>query len=465
MAVDNTLLMREVEDIRDNGLGNSAWRIDMQMLVKDNHWVKPFKVELEHLSRDYANKDQFSDRRMVQFTMQQGDFQYDVIPNRDNLLVELAYVPLKYNSSSPDPARKTEVKRYRAILMTEANNAVTNKNAQTSSREALNQLSMISVAVQLIEEAAYRINMMSYGNGLRQCTTMMAIQEVLGSTITTVGTQVSKTVQGINFQEGYNTSIRTAMDFPDGILLKDIPHYIHEQEGGVYPTGFGRYFQDGYWYIYPLYDSTRYRKNTRVLKVINVPNDRYQGAERTFKVDEQHVTVLATGDASSLDHGLADNLKQGNGLRFGDVTKLLGEFGTAKDNRTLIDRASNIYEVSTGLLETGMNNVRWAYDRATSNPFKQYSEMARRRGMALKLQWYHGDSDLLYPGMPVKFITINDNNVETYNGVLLGVDEQRSQPDANVEITSHVGIVTLGLFINRKEGDPIIVDPNAPKTN
>ncbi|MNQ74287.1 hypothetical protein D3C85_890420 [compost metagenome] len=62
-------------------------------------------------------------------------------------------------------------------------------------------------------------------------------------------------------------------------------------------------------------------------------------------------------------------------------------------------------------------------------------------------------------------MTINDNNVETYNGVLLGVDEQRGQGDSNVEVTSHVGIVTLGVFINRKEGDPVIIDPDAPRTN
>lgn len=465
MAVDNTLLMREVEDIRDNGLGNAGWRIDMHIVIKETQWVKPYKVELEHLSRDYANKDQFADRRMVQFTMQQGDFQYDVVPNRDNLQVELVYVPLKNNSTAIDTTRKSEVKRFRAVLMSQFNNALTNKNAQTSSRESLNQLGMMSVAVQLIDEAAYRITMMSYGNGLRQCTPMMAVQEVLGSTITSVSNQDGKGVRGINIQDGYNTNIRTAIDFPDGIMLKDIPHYIHEEEGGVYPTGFGRYLQDGYWYVYPLYDSTRYKKNTRVLKLINVPNDRYQGSERTYKVDTQHVTVLATGESKALDEGLQQNLKQGNGLRFGDVTKLLGEFGTAKDNRTLVDRASNLFEVSTGLLETGLNNVKWAYDRATSNPFKHYSEMARRRGMNLKLQWYHGDADLLYPGMPVKYITINDNNIETYYGVLLGVDEQRTQPDSNVEVTQHTGIVTLGVFINRKEGDPVIADPNAPPTN
>uniref|UniRef100_A0AB39CD35 Major capsid protein n=1 Tax=Pseudomonas phage RVTF4 TaxID=3236931 RepID=A0AB39CD35_9VIRU len=464
MAVDNTLLMREADDIRDNGLANSGWVTEAQIIVNETQWIKPFKIEYEHLSRNYADRKQFSDRRMLQFTMNYGDFQHDLVANRDKLQVELVHRPLKYNSTEPDPSRKAVVKRYRAILMSQFNNALTNKDAQASSRESLNQLGMLSAAVQLIGETEYRISMMSYGNTFRQCTTMMAIQEVLASTMGDASTQDAKRVLGIEYSDGYNTEIRKAIDLPDGILLRDVPHYLQDEEGGVYPTGFGVYLQDQYWYIYSLYDATKYRKNTKVLKVINVPNDRYQGAERTYKIDEQHVTVIATGDASALDSGLVDNLNQGNALRFGDAAKLLTDFGKAKDNRTLIDRATNLFEVSTGLLETGYNNVRWAYDRATSNPFKHYSNMARRRGQFVKMQWYHGDADLLTPGMPVKFMTVNDNAVETYNGVLLGVDEQRGQPDSNVEITSHVGIVTLALFINRQEGDPSIVDPNAPAT-
>lgn len=464
MSVDNTLLMKEADDIRDTGMGNSGWVIEAQLIVNETQWIKPFKIEFEQLSRDYASRDQFSDRRMLQFSMNYGDFQYDIVANRDNLQVELVYRPLKYNSTDPDPSRKAEVKRFRAVLMTQFNNALTNKDAQASSRESLNQLGMISAAVQLIGEAEYRVSMMSYGNGFRQCTTMMAIQEVLASTLGDISIQEAKRVKGIEISDGYNTEIRTAIDLPDGIRLRDVPHYMQDEEGGVYPTGFGVYLQDQYWYVYSLYDATKYRKNTKVLKVINVPNDRYEGSERTYKVDEQHVTVIATGDAKALDNGLAENLNHGNGLRFGDVTKLMEGFGTAKDNRTLVDRATNLFEVSTGLLETGFNHVKWAYDRATSNPFKHYSSMAQRRGMFVKMQWNHGDSDLLFPGMPVKFMTVSDNAVETYNGVLLGVDEQRAQHDSNVEVTSHVGVVTLGIFINRKEGDPSIVDPTATPT-
>lgn len=456
MSVDNTLLMQEVDAIKNNGKTNSNWLIECQVVVNDKTWIKPFKVEMDHLSRDYANPKSFSDNRMIQFLMLQGDYQYDLYPNRDSMQVEVTYTPLKQGSVQIDPERLIEVKRYRGVLMTNNNNTITNKDSLVNTREVMNQLSMISVAVQIIEEAPYRVNMMTYGTSFRQATGKMAIEEALASTMGDASIQDSKRVLGINISEGWNDEIRTYLDLPDGIRVRDIPHYIQENEGGVYPTGLGCYLQDQQWYIYPLYDSTRYRKNTRVLRLINVPNDRFKGTDKTYVTDAQHVTVLATGDASSLDRGLAEKLQQGNGLRFGDVTKLLKGFGVAKDNKTLIDRATNLFEVSSGLLEAGVNNLQWAVDRATSNPFKHYSEMVRRSSMPIKLQWYNGDADLLYPGMPVEYITASDNSVEVYTGTLLGVDEQRAQQDSNAEATSHCGIVTLGVSINRKAGDPVI---------
>lgn len=456
MSVDSTLMMKEVSAIQSSGESNSHWRIGIRILV-GGVWLTPVRMEFYHLHRDYASG--FSDERTIEFLIGLGDYQFDIVPNRDTIQVDVTYTPLDQNTSEVDAKKRTETVRYRGILKTQSNQALSNKNSQARSKEALNQVNGAhSVAMQLITEPAYRMLMTTWGKIYRQGTTMECLRSVYTEVAERLGGSDQVRILGQNVVEGWNKENRRQISLPDGILVKDIPQWLQQKEGGVYATGLSRYLQDQYWYIFPTFDTTRYRKNVKSLVIINVPNDKAQGSERTYKTAEQHVTIIATGDASSLDRGLTNNLNEGNGLRFGDVTKLLGDFGVSKDNRALVDRASNVYEVMTEKLKTGVNNIRWAAERATSNPFKYYSQMAERKGQALKLQWTHGDSDLLYPGMPVKFMTVNGINVETYYGVLLGVDEQRAPSDNSANPTRYPGIVTLAVFLNRFEGDS---DPDA----
>lgn len=456
MSVDSTLMMQEVNSIQSSGESNSHWRIGVRILVNGT-WLTPVRMDYYHLHRDYASG--FSDERTIEFLIGLGDYQFDIVPNRDNIQVDVTYTPLGEMSSTADAKKKTETVRYRGILKSQANQALTNKNSQARTREALNQVNGAHlVAMQLITEPAYRMMMTTWGKGFRQCTAMDALRAIYTDVATRLGGSDQVRILGQNVVPGWNVENRVQIQIPDGMLVKDIPQHLQQNEGGIYATGLSRYLQDQYWYIFPTFDTTRYRKNAKSLVIINVPNDKAQGSERTYKTAEQHVTIIATGDASSLDRGVSSNLNEGNGMRFGDVTQLLGDFGVSKDNRALVDRATNVYEVMTEKLKTGVNNIRWAAERATSNPFKYYSQMAERKGQSIKLQWTHGDSDLLYPGMPVKFMTVNGFDVEIYYGVLLGVDEQRAPSDNSPNPARYPGIVTLAVFLNRFQGDE---DPNA----
>ena len=80
---------------------------------------------------------------------------------------------------------------------------------------------------------------------------------------------------------------------PHGTRLVDIPKYLQESQRGVFGSGLSSYYRDGYWYIWPSYDTTRFTKEEIRLTIINVPQTRFPGMERTFKYDGNNNRIIS----------------------------------------------------------------------------------------------------------------------------------------------------------------------------
>lgn len=450
MSMDSTLLYREIDRVLKDG--NSYFSTRMEINIRVNKkWIKPTRLDYYQVHRDYSD-GQLGDLITIEFLMSLGVFQYDLMPYRDDILVEVVTIPLLEGNSQQDWNGQTIVKRYKGVLnVTGTDNAVvSNKQSTMTSKEAMDQVGMKAVTMQLVDEITYRLMMVSFGTTLKRMTTMDALVSLHTKfTVDAKGTKLP-----IKVAPGYSTEIQHQIPFEDGMMLKDTGRYLQNDQGGVYPTGLGRFIQDNILYIYSLFDTTRYRKGDKVLNLINVPNDRFKGSEKTFFNSKRSITVLATGNSNLEDSGIADKIQTGNGIRFGDANKILSGFGIVKAGRMLVDRASNINEVVAQPLANAVNNIRWAKERFTSNAYQQYTELAQKAGQPLEIEWLRGDSDLLEPGMPVRYQTIVEDTVKTYYGVLLGTVDTRSPTDA-AAISSRFGsIIKLAVFLSRTTEDP-----------
>jgi hypothetical protein len=440
--------MKEVTEIVNNGKGDATIQLDVNILAGKT-WIKPIRIEQTNVLRQYADS-QYGDMRFVEISVTRGTYVFDLLANRDNLQLDMTETYLQPGTAIPVPDLPSFTRRYRAILGNIDDATIAGKHSQMQTREAMDQASGLTyVTIQLIDECVYRAMMIQGGDNYRQMTGMDIVVAELTKLIGAMGTKNSARILGLDIVPGFNQTVKLQMPIPHGTPFKDIPFLVHEKGGGLYATGCGRYIQDQILYIYPLYDTERYRKNARTLSVINVPNDRYGGGEKTYKVDAMNVTVLCTGSASLNDPSLGDSLTKGNATRFLDSNRILTDFGLVKDGKMLIDRATNVAEFVTEKLASGVNNFRWGEKRATSNPFKEYSDLARKKGQMLTIEWTHGDSNLLYPGMPVKYQTVSNDSVETYYGVLLGVEEWRFAANPGATANRWASKVRLGVFINR----------------
>lgn len=449
MSYDATLLYKAAERVTTDGEGYHSVRTTINIRV-NNTWIKPNRFDYLHLSRDYST-GALGDIRQIECLMLLGDFTYDVLPYRDNMTIDITEIPLTEGMSARNWERRSGTKRYKAILDLKGsdNTVLTNKSAAMSNKAQMNQMGMKSVVFTLIDEQCYKLMMTTVGTTLRQMTTLDMLVWIHKYYFDLLFTGSSKRIESENiWRQDFNPDIQHQITFPDGLPLKDVPKFLQNDEVGIYPTGIGRYIQNDQFYVYPLFDITRYQKNARVLNIINMPNERFQGTEKTYLVTPKSVTIIATGKNMTEDKSTGARIQDGNGARFGNAAKLLMQ-GLVKDNRLLLDRATNLFEVAGDALADGVNNVRWALDRYSSNPYKHYSTMAQQQGQPLTVQWFRGNVDLLEPGMAVRYQTIDGDTVRTYYGTLMGVNDNRIPTDPGVNTSKYDGIASLSLFLVR----------------
>lgn len=458
MSMDSTLLNKEIDRVITKGNSFLSTRMEMQILV-NKKWLKPVRFDYYQVHRDYSS-GQLGDLLTIEFMMNLGDYTFDLMPYRDDIKVEIVEVPLMENNSERDWEAQSYTTRYKGILNIagDDNMVLANKQSAMTSKESMNQVGMKAVTMQLVDDLVYRMMMVSIGTTLRRMTTMDALVSLYTYYGNALGGTDETRLLGKQVAPGFSTEVRHQIPFADGMMLKDVGRYLQNEEGGVYPTGLGRYIQDRILYVYSLFDTTRYRKNVKVLNVINIPNDRFKGSEKTFFDSARSITILATGENSVTDDGIATKIQDGNGLRFADANKVLSGFSTVKDGRMLMDRASNINEVVAQPLADGLNNVRWAEDRLTGNPYKQYTTMAQKAGQPFQIEWLRGNANLLEPGMPVKYQVIEDLVVKTYYGVLLGAVDTRAPTDGAAVSSKFGSIVKLAMFLSRTTEDPALAE-------
>ena len=137
-------------------------------------------------------------------------------------------------------------------------------------------------------------------------------------------------------------------------------------------------------------------------------------------MDDKRLTVLATSESKFSDINKAMLLKEGNGVRFADARKFMNKITETKDNKSTIKRKDTNHEYLSVPLEK-QNTVEMAETRIHSNPFKEYSKQAKKDGGLFSFVWQNADISLLYPGMPVKVLYSDQEDVKELQGVLLKV--------------------------------------------
>lgn len=360
---------------------------------------------------------------MVDVVLPLGEYTYLVYPFQDKLEITLYGNPLQEAGQIDDEDAEPVSERFTAYLVDKGNPMMNNNGPNTPTQEILDLTNTITCTFQLMSKTIEQLRMRSYGNNFRNQT----VEEVLRTVMTVESQKVDVDSEflpkGVDIIEPSNKEKMPHILIKQGIPLVDIPNYIHLTQGGIYSAGLGYFYEKDYWYIYPCYDTNRFQKADHTLTVVNIPSNKLPQVERSYLVKGTSLTVLATGDVRFVDDSTKRQLNFGNGVMFADASKIDDGIGKVAGNKLLASRGAVSNDFIAVKRDNGNNYVPMAKQAITANPFVQFSELAKREGSVFAFVWENAEPDLLYPGMPVKVLYLEEEDVKEIYGVLLKAHE------------------------------------------
>lgn len=447
MEVLDTIIIREITEISQTSQVSIAhgWTV----LVKANgKEIKALYVNSLALSRLYTMN--FADELMIDVAFVNSDFEQDIVPYKDQLEVTLIKTPYSTNiQGSVDPNKQTVTNVYKGQLVTGGSSStVAGDSPLAINKAGASKFAISTVRIQLINPVIDTIRKLTFGTVFRQVKALDAIRWVLTKVARPTTADESVNIRGVQVLMESVDEKREHIVVPHLTPIIEVPNAIHQNVGGIYPTGFHYYLQNRIWYVYPLYDHQRFGKEQRSLTVMKIPANRMPSMEKTFRWTDSQVIILTTRETKHVDMSEAAQLNEGNGTRFADASQMM-EMYKVGGNKAIADAKGLVTEVVADPRADKSDMVMAGTQRITDKWNIEYSELARKSGSVIQTIWENAHVELLYPGMPVKYIFMDGNVAKEMTGVLHAVETMETPTTVNIADRRFQTNALLTLFVQR----------------
>lgn len=389
---DNLLLNALKRIIRtDNPMVNTKYKI--YLLINGSTRINPVHIVTVDILRDYnAN---VTDHMVVQASFSMTDIVTKIYPNRNKL--EIVVTVGNFNGVTTT--------RYKAMVLTSLE-GIEGTVLSNTSVDVLDKMPLRYIDIQCITPVFEALRTKPIYGVFANTNVGSLMGAVVSNALTEIKLSgFSAGDIGINITKPDNDTKFKQIIVPENTMVLDLPSYLQETDYGVYNGAVGTYIQvyngKPYVFIYPLYGNTWFNKTTKKLIVYNSVTKRYDDVRQTYLVDGDTINIIATSNTKVLPIG--NNNIKGSGYRAGTPYQLMNRNFTIDNGnitvnpkRTSVNEAHNINTDGTKLIRMIGN---------TSNLFPQRSRVLREACDLVQLQWNFCDMGLIYPGMPVCFVT------------------------------------------------------------
>lgn len=445
-----TLIKQEVAQVSASGGYIVKYAIKCELHTPTHNFGAIFVSDMS-LLRDYMNK--FSDVMSITATFSKATIIKEILPHAKNLEATVTLTPL---ANVPDYVKLDNVSinqfRCKAYLYENPQDLIkanlgTDTIGNTASADDIGYLQL-----QLVNPIQDALRTKTFGGVIRNCTGKDAIQAILTKYSQQSGIESRYTVDGVDFQSGYSEEVLEHILIPHLTPVIRVPKLIEELAGGIYPTGMNYYLQGKFWHVWSPYDTTRYGKDTRSMTVINVPENKLAQIEKSFRVTPQQLIVLCTGKVDFKQIAEKNMLNNPAAVRFVDARKILGGIGHTGGNRLVVSAAENInaFQDADMAAYNPNNFAPEAETRITDNYLLEYGKLAKKKGAFLQFAWEHSIDNLIYPGMPVRFIYMNGKMPRQVYGTVVAVESSFTSETKGMFQRRFINRSVVSLFVEDK---------------
>lgn len=433
MNITQTPIWDEIQRIRLTGEKPVHFQYKAKIRIGETgDEIEPMDVTYIDVGRDYHTN--LSDVIRIGLSMGRGTFDSKVYPYRESLTVSIYKYPL-YENETAENENEYETYIYRAVVFDDASGTIAGDTPFSATPDILDRHSIEDYDFQLVDRAVEQLRFIGVSGIYHDITPGDCLKGLLTIACTQItGLSIDEEILGVDMVEPSNTTIRRHCVVDQVKSATSLAKYMQEEEGGVYSFGMGSYIQNKLWYIYPQYHLKRFSEEVKTLTVLNIPKDQMPGIERTYFTDGSKVIVISTGETIHKDDSESRQMNEGNGMRFAVGSSMVPysrgpldykiPFRTIRpDKDSFIStavRKKNTEEVIFTPRKDGFNFTPVIDKRITDNPYHEESKVCMRFGGHVFATWENSDPDLLYPGMPVKYMYMENEELVELNGILMG---------------------------------------------
>lgn len=408
-------LAREIGRISQESFPiHSDWYAEIKAGEKKH---RPLRIISIDVLSDFQNR--FADEIVVDLLLGAGTYQHEIYPKKNDLTITLFRKTLGADGKDDSPSKKIERQEFRAIILDTKSDVITEGNPGNASKGQGDINALVNVKIQLLDKAIEQLRAKTCGGVFRESKGSDVLKYLLTDLSKDIQVDVENEIKGVDMAPPANEEAQKHILIPHGTPFLNMPEIIQNSSGGIYGTGFGFYLYRKCWYVYPLYDVTRFEKAKKTLTIINVPSNKMPGRERTYRVTDHQVIAIATGQTIFRDQADIHQLNKGNGTRFTDARSVMENFVKVENNTVTSLRKEKTHEYLLEERKNGLSNAMVAPTRITSNPYAEASRLAQRNGAQLACVWENSDPTLIFPGMPVRYQYLRNGNVHEVYGTVL----------------------------------------------